>query len=422
MPTSQAGPPASGSLMQALRGTPGGGDGAVPCGCMGKVVDESERRMRRALALARRGQGRVEPNPMVGCVLVRSGRVIGEGWHRRFGGAHAEVAAIDDCRKRGGDARGCTAFVTLEPCAHQGKTPPCTDALIAAGVARVCVAMPDPSAQVDGRGAAKLRDAGIGVTVGVCDDEARLLNEPYVKRVTTGLPWVIAKWAQTLDGSIAAADGGSKWISGKESRRLVHRLRARMDAVIVGVGTAMADDPMLTARRVPLRRRARRVVVDPQLRLTERARLIATMDESNPVTLGVDQRLLAGPSRRMQQLAARGVEFVGLPAAAQSDRQLDLLPLLQHLAQARSATNVLVEGGGGLLGTLFEQQLVDQVVTFVAPKLLADENALSAVRGRTPCPLDGAHRLELRSVKRIAGDVMLDYRVIADKARVETHR
>jgi diaminohydroxyphosphoribosylaminopyrimidine deaminase/5-amino-6-(5-phosphoribosylamino)uracil reductase len=359
---------------------------------------------------------------MVGCVLVRSGRVVGEGWHRRFGDAHAEVATIDNCRKRGDDPRGCTAFVTLEPCAHQGKTPPCTDALIAAGVAQVCVAMLDPSAQVDGRGVAQLRDAGIGVTVGVCDEEARQLNEPYIKRVTTGLPWVIAKWAQTLDGAIAAADGTSKWISGRDSRRLVHRLRARMDAVIVGIGTAIADDPTLTARGVPMRRRARRVVVDPQLRLTERARLIATLDKSNPVTVAVDQRVLADPPQRMQQLAARGVEFVGLPPAAENDRQLDLCPLLQHLAQARSATNVLVEGGGRLLGTLFDQQLVDQIVAFVAPKLLADENALWAARGRTPRSLDGAHRLELRSVKRVAGDVMLDYRVIADEARVKTRR
>ena len=378
--------------------------------------------MRRALGLARRGQGRVEPNPMVGCVLVRSGQIVGAGWHRRIGGAHAEVAAIDDCRKRGGDARGCTAFVTLEPCAHQGKTPPCTDALIAAGVAQVCVAMLDPSALVDGRGTAALRDVGIDVTVGVCGDEARQLNEPYIKRVTTGLPWVIAKWAQTLDGAIAAADGASKWISSRESRRIAHRLRARMDVVIVGIGTAIADDPLLTARGVPLRRRARRVVVDPQLRLTGRARLIATLDESHPVTLGVDQRVLADPPERMQEFAARGVEFVGLPAVPQNDQQLDLRPLLQHLAEGRSATNVLVEGGGGLLGTLFEQQLVDQVVTFVAPKLLADENAVSGVQGRTPRSLGGAHRLELRSVKRVEGDVMLDYRVIAEEVRVKARR
>lgn len=378
--------------------------------------------MRRALGLARRGQGRVEPNPMVGCVLVRSGQIVGVGWHRRIGGAHAEVAAIDDCRKRGGDARGCTAFVTLEPCAHQGKTPPCTDALIAAGVAQVCVAMLDPSALVDGRGTAALRDAGIDVTVGVCGDEARQLNEPYIKRVTTGLPWVIAKWAQTLDGAIAAADGASKWISSRESRRIAHRLRARVDVVIVGIGTAIADDPMLTARGVPLRRRARRVVVDPQLRLTGRARLITTLDESHPVTLGVDQRVLADSPERMQEFAARGVEFVGLPAVPQNDQQLDLRPLLQHLAEGRSATNVLVEGGGRLLGTLFEQQLVDQVVTFVAPKLLADENAVSGVQGRTPRSLGGAHRLELRSVKRVEGDVMLDYRVIAEEARVKARR
>jgi len=214
--------------------------------------------MRRALALAERGRGRVEPNPLVGCVIVKMGRVVGEGFHRRFGGPHAEVIALN---RAGRAARGATAYVTLEPCCHHGKTGPCTDALIRAGVKRVVTACRDPFKKVAGKGIAQLHRAGITVEVGLLRVEAQSLNAPFFKRVTTGLPWVIAKWAMTLDGAISSGKKGpSRWISGPQSRRMVHELRARVDAILIGIGTALADDPLLTARGVKVRRVARRVV------------------------------------------------------------------------------------------------------------------------------------------------------------------
>ena len=374
------------------------------------TTDSAQRFMRRALRLAKRGQGRVEPNPMVGCVLVRDDRVLAEGYHRRFGGAHAEVEALDQCRSRGTDPAGCNVFVSLEPCTHHGKTPPCTDALIAARVSRVYVAIEDPSPHASGRVLAKLRGAGIDVRVGMCHAEARQLNEPFLRCVTTGRPWVITKWAQTLDGAIATSGGDSKWISNEQSRRLVHRLRGRVDAIVVGVGTVLADDPLLTARGVPARRRARRVVVDPRLRLSDDARVIQTMDESNPVTIAVHQDLLADRPERMEQLASRGVEFVGLPATSDEGRRLELEPLLKHLREARSATNVLAEGGSRLLGSLFQQGLVDQVIAFVAPKVLADADSLGPIGGAAKTLIRDAHSLELRSVRRVGDDVMVDYR------------
>ncbi len=297
----------------------------------------------------------MEPNPMVGCVLVRDDRVLAEGYHRRFGGAHAEVEVLEQCRTRGINPADSTVFVNLEPCTHHGKTPPCTDALIAARVSSVHIAIEDSSPHASGRSLTKLHDAGIAAEVGACDAEARRLNEPFFKGISTGLPWVITKWAQTLDGAIATSTGDSKWISSEQSRGLVHRLRARVDAIVVGVGTVLADDPLLTARGVPVRRRARRVVVDPQLRLPADARLLEILDESNPVTIAVHEDVLANRSERIKQLVSCGVEFIGLPAVTDDCSRLELEPLLKHLCQARSATNVLVEGGGNFWAHCFSR-------------------------------------------------------------------
>ncbi len=320
--------------------------------------------MRRALALARRSQGLVEPNPMVGCVLVRDGRILGTGYHRRYGGPHAEVEALRDCQKHGQDPAGCDVYVTLEPCCHHGKTPPCTDALIAARPRRVIAAMIDPFPQVAGGGVTALRAAGIEVQVGMEEEQACRLNEPFFKRLATGLPWVIAKWAQTLDGRIATATGQSKWISNDASRTYVHKLRARMDAVLVGIGTALADDPRLTARGVRRQRVARRVVVDPSLRLPETAKLLVNLDPATAdgaaLTLAVGQSLLSKPPDKLLRLRERGVEFVGLPPLAAEPARLSLRPLLAHLAGTHQATNVLVEGGATLMGCLLQEGLVDE--------------------------------------------------------------
>src|SRR3954451_1208374 len=228
--------------------------------------------MPRALELAERGRGHVEPNPLVGAVIVRDGRVVGEGWHQRYGEAHAEVHAL---AAAGAAARGATLYVTLEPCCHHGKTPPCTDAVLRAGVGRVVASMLDPNPLVAGKGAERLRAAGVAVEIGVGEAEARRLNAPYLKLLRTGRPYVHLKWAMTLDGKICTRTGDSKWISNEASRRRVHELRGRVDAILVGVGTALADDPQLTARpRGP--RTATRIVLDSRGRLPPTSLLAAT--------------------------------------------------------------------------------------------------------------------------------------------------
>ncbi len=368
--------------------------------------------MKRALTLARRGQGRVEPNPMVGCVLARRGRVLAEGWHRQFGGPHAEADALRRADDAGVNVHGCDAFVTLEPCSHVGKTPPCADALIDAGVGRVVVAMRDPFPKVAGRGLRRLKRAGIEVVANVLRDEAERLNEAYIKRVTTGLPWVIAKWAQTLDGRIATSTGDSKWISNAKSRRRVHQLRARIDAIVVGIGTVEKDDPMLTARDVPIKRPARRVVIDPSLNLSPNCALVQSLaDGAPPVTIATANRLTKDTAGRKGRLEAAGVEFVKLPKRPGDRSRLALEPLLRHLAHQHDVTNVLVEGGAGVHGAMFAQGLVDQVQAFVAPKLLGDASSLAAAHGMRVALIADARALDLRSTTRLGDDVLLDYRV-----------
>ena len=338
--------------------------------------------MRRAIELARRGEGHVEPNPMVGAVVVDDAlRLIAEGWHEQFGGPHAEVHAL---RRAGDLARGATLFCTLEPCAHQGKTPPCTEAVLAAGVAKVVIGSHDPFPQVNGRGIARLRQAGVSVETGLLDHDVRQLNAPFRKLIQHGQPWVHAKWAMTLDGRIASRTGASQWISNALSRGRVHDLRGRMDAILVGVGTALADDPLLTARP-PGPRTAMRVVLDSHARLTLDSQLVRTAREGRVLVATTEQ----APSARRSSLAAEGVEVLVLPNTTRAGApgrggpdggRVDLQALLQALG-ARRMTNVLVEGGGGLLGALHDQRLIDEVHVFVAPRLLGGAAALSPVLG-----------------------------------------
>jgi diaminohydroxyphosphoribosylaminopyrimidine deaminase/5-amino-6-(5-phosphoribosylamino)uracil reductase len=329
--------------------------------------------MRRALMLAARGVGRVEPNPMVGCVLVRGGRVVGEGYHRRFGGPHAEVEAIEAA---GRAARGATAFVTLEPCCHHGKTPPCTDALLAAGVKRVVAAMRDPFSRVRGRGLAVLRRAGVQVEVGLCEWEAVQLNGPYLKRERLGLPWVILKWAQSIDGKIATRTGESRWISGEASRRWVHRVRGRVDAIVVGVGTVLADDPLLDCRYGRLRRVAARVVIDPRLRTPRDAQLVRTAGDIPTILVTAPET----PPARRRLFEKAGVQLLSVREGRDG---LDLRAMLEELAR-RGMTNMLVEGGGKTLGAFFDQGLADEAIVFISRRLIGGESAISPLAGRGP--------------------------------------
>jgi diaminohydroxyphosphoribosylaminopyrimidine deaminase/5-amino-6-(5-phosphoribosylamino)uracil reductase len=334
--------------------------------------------MRRGLALAARGRGRVEPNPMVGCVIVRGGRVVGEGYHRRFGGPHAEVHALGDA---GAAARGATCYVTLEPCCHQGKTPPCTDALIAAGVRRVIVAMRDPFPLVRGKGFRQLRACGIDVAVGLLEADAVRLNAPYLKLQRCGRPWVILKWAQSLDGKVATRTGDSKWISGERSRAYAQRLRGRVDAVVVGVGTVVKDDPLLTSRYGRPCRVAARVVIDPHLRVPMTARLVRTA-KRYPTIIAGDRKLLAG--KKAAALGKAGLELVGL--GRDPSGGLDLGALLDELGRRRM-TNVMVEGGGRTLGAFHDAGLADEAVVFVAPRLIGGQQAPSPLNAEGPAML-----------------------------------
>jgi diaminohydroxyphosphoribosylaminopyrimidine deaminase/5-amino-6-(5-phosphoribosylamino)uracil reductase len=355
--------------------------------------------MAQALELAARGQGFVEPNPMVGCLIVRGDDVVGEGWHRRYGGPHAEVHAL---RAAGAAAADATAYVTLEPCCHLGKTPPCSQALIDAGVARVVVAHRDPFPQVDGGGIRQLQQAGIDVTVGVLERQACWLNAPFLKRVRTGQPWVIAKWAMTLDGKIGTHAGSSRWISNEMSRIRVHQLRGRVDGIMVGQRTAALDNPMLTARP-PGPRTAMRIVVDSRAGLQADSQLVrSATDIQTLIAAGPDV-----PTENRSRLEQAGCEVW---TAASADPQQRLLELLSALGE-RGLTNVLVEGGGRLLGSLFDARAIDEVHVFIASKLVGGLDAPSPLAGRGLASMADATALHSAVIEPLDGDVYIHGRI-----------
>jgi diaminohydroxyphosphoribosylaminopyrimidine deaminase/5-amino-6-(5-phosphoribosylamino)uracil reductase len=347
--------------------------------------------MRRALALAARARGRTSPNPLVGCVIVRGGRLLATGYHKKVGTDHGEAAAL---RKLGMSAPGATVYVTLEPHNFHGRTPPCTDRLIAAKVARVVVGMIDPNPKVAGGGIRQLRRAGIEVTVGVLEDECRELNRAYIHRVKTGRPWVTLKAAVTLDGRLAAKSGDARWVSGEESRHHAHQLRDWNDAILVGAQTVRVDDPALTTRlpngrgRDPLR-----VILDGRLSVPATARAL-------PGALVMTS--LRAPEAKAKALRARGAEVVRLPAG---DGGVDLTALLEALG-ARGVSSLLVEGGGRVHGAFLAARLVDDVVLFVAPKLIGQDGVpLAAVDG--PARMADAWQLGAISTRRLGDDILV---------------
>lgn len=363
-----------------------------------------------AARLALRAQGEVEPNPIVGAVLVRDGRVIGMGHHRRFGGFHAEREAIEDCLRRGESPRGATLYCTLEPCAHVGKQPACTTTIIEHGLARVVFACTDPNPIAAG-GSAALMAAGVHAELCETSTLATGINAPFVKRVTAGLPWVIAKWAQTIDGRLATRSGDSKWISSETSRRRVHRLRARVDAIVTGLGTVLADNPQLTARGITrVRRRAIRVVCDTDLQMPLGSNLVRTARETPMIVACAKELVSSGIARdRVEALTNEGVRIVGVRESALG-RGLEIEELLASLHRDHGVCNVLVEAGPGLVGSLFERGLVDEAIVYVGPMLLGDEMARSVSAGRAVEQLRGATRLSLWRAKRLGNDMELTYR------------
>jgi diaminohydroxyphosphoribosylaminopyrimidine deaminase/5-amino-6-(5-phosphoribosylamino)uracil reductase len=350
--------------------------------------------MARALAEAERGRGSVEPNPMVGAVVVREGRLVGVGHHEQFGGSHAEVFALD---RAGPLTQGATLYVTLEPCCHHGKTPPCTEAILRSGISRVVAAMADPFPRVAGGGLARLREAGIEVVVGLMAEEARRLNGPYLKRLVTGLPYVTAKWAMTLDGKTATRSGDSRWISGARSRSLVHETRGRMDAILAGIGTVLADNPSLDARP-PGRRRAARVILDSAARLPVESQL-ATTARRIPVWLAVNDR---ASTDRLEVLEKIGCEILRFPG----QDTVPLMPLLEELGR-RGVTNLLVEGGGTVVGAFLDSGQVDEVDVFVAPVVEGGSHGFAPARGSGHASMAEALRLSTSEISMIDGDVRI---------------
>jgi len=317
---------------------------------------DDARHMARALVLAARGLYTTDPNPRVGCVLVKDGQVVGEGWHERAGEPHAEVHAL---RAAGAAARGATAYVTLEPCCHHGRTPPCTRALIEAGVARVVAAMPDPNPRVARQGVAELERAGIRVEIGLLAAEAERLNPGFISRMTRGRPYVRVKLAASLDGRTALASGESKWITGEAARADVQRLRARSSAILTGVGTVLADDPSLTVRDIEIKRQPLRVVVDGNLSMRADARLLRLPGKTLVVTAADD-------ADYAEPLLEAGAEVMVLAAGA---GRVDLPLLMQDLA-VREVNELLVEAGATVCGALLEAGVVDELVLYLAPHLL----------------------------------------------------
>lgn len=366
-----------------------------------------------AAKLALRGHGGAEPNPMVGCVIVQSdGSIVGWGYHARCGELHAEAVAL---KRAGIRAKGATAFVTLEPCAHQGKTPPCCDALIKSGVARVVYAVADPNPLAAG-GADRLRAAGISVEQ-IYSIACERVTAPFLTRIRSKRPWIIAKWAQTIDGRTATRAGDSRWISSAQSRAMVHRERGRVDAVMVGIGTLFADNPHLLPRTSRSRRIPRRIIVDPRLVTPSDAQVVQTVSQGPVAIAALSSSIHELSDERREDFATAGVTFIELSGSAMENahRSFRGLPkgsmkkLMEHL-YADGVSNVLVEGGAGLLGALFDEDLVDDAWCFTAPLAIADGAGAPIATGEGRTLMIDALRYELLNLRRRADDSMALWR------------
>jgi diaminohydroxyphosphoribosylaminopyrimidine deaminase/5-amino-6-(5-phosphoribosylamino)uracil reductase len=369
------------------------------------VSTETDRQhLARAIELAERGSGRVHPNPLVGAVVARDENVLGEGWHQEFGGPHAEINALAACQ--GADLDGATLYVSLEPCCHKGKTPPCTEAIVAAGITRVVVASDDPSEHANGRGLGILRDEGLDVVTladGDLSTRARLLNQAFRKHARTGLPWVLFKSAMTLDGKVATHAGDSQWISSEDSRALAHRWRASVDAVAVGIGTALADNPQLTARLEGVHHQPRRVVFDSLARLPVSSQLVNAAAEI-PLTVVVSR---AAPRSDTEALEAAGAQII---VATGGNEPARARAALEQLG-ARGIAAMLLEGGPHLAGAFQDAGQIDEIRLFLAPLVLGGRAARNLLEGEGVDRIaDALHTGELEC-ERVGEDLLISARV-----------
>lgn len=355
-----------------------------------------EKYMRRALDLAKQARGRTSPNPMVGAVVVKNGEIVGEGWHQMAGTPHAEIHAL---KQAGDKARGADIYVTLEPCCHAGRTGPCTDALLMAGIAKVYVAMTDPNPKVAGQGIAILRDRGIDVITGILTSEAAELNAAFIKWISCGLPFVILKSGMSLDGKIATAAGESKWITGPEARRQVHHLRDKVDVILTGIGTILADDPELTTRLPEGGHNPVRVVLDRLARIPLTSRILN--DKASPVILFVSKD---ADERRLTAVREKGAEVVTIETCSSG---IDLRAVLRHIGQ-RGHSSILVEAGSTLNSTFLTENLIDRMVLFLAPRIIGGSLAPGAFGGAGIESLSDAVELEDVEIAPVGADLMIN--------------
>jgi len=362
------------------------------------LKDRHEKFMKAALGFARKGLGKTSPNPAVGAVIARRGQVVAAGFHRKAGGAHAEVEALNQLR--GKARRGDTLYVTLEPCNHFGRTPPCTQAILEKGIRKVVVGMRDPNPHVTGGGCDYLSGQGVEVVTGVLEEECRRLNEWFVTYVTKGRPFVIAKTALTLDGWTATSTGHSRWVTNAQSREWVHRLRHQVDGILVGVGTVMADDPLLNTRLKKGRGKDPvRIIVDTHLRIPVNARVLAHPHGSETL-IAVSEDV---PSRRIERLKTKGISFLVCP---KKEGRIDLIALMDMLGN-RSITSVLLEGGATLMGAMIRDKLVDKFCIFKAPKILGGSDGRPMALGQGPSKMDQSIPLKDIRIKRFGDDLLI---------------
>ena len=362
-----------------------------------------EEMMKKALELAAKGKGSVEPNPMVGAVIVKGGKIIGAAFHEKFGAKHAEINAL---REAGGDAGGATLFVTLEPCCHQGKTPPCTKTIIKAGIKKVVAAMEDPNHHAKGKGLKQLKDAGVDIEVGVLKEEACRLNAPYIKLVTQGVPYFTAKWAMSLDGKISTFTGDSKWITCEAARKEAHRLRSSASAIMVGINTVLADDPLLTVRAVAGRNPAR-IVVDSEGRLSPETKIVKSAGDA-PVYIATTGR---APAERIEALLHARCKGI---LCSEKEGRVNFKELACHLGKME-LTNVLIEGGGELLGSAFDEGVIDRVAVFIAPKVIGGSTAKTPVAGAGIEKIAEALSLKNVTIKNLDCDILIEGDILRER-------
>lgn len=358
--------------------------------------DADEKYMALAFKLAEKGRGKVEPNPMVGAVLVKDDEIIGKGYHQVFGGAHAEIHAIHEGKA---NCKGATLYVSMEPCAHYGKTAPCADAIIKSGITKVVTTVIDPNPITSGKGIQKLKEAGIQVTLGVMESHATRLNSPFFKLMQKGLPYVIVKWAMSLDGKIATHTGDSRWITSEESRAYAHKIRGQVDGILVGINTVLRDDPLLTCR-LEGGRSPGRIIVDSHAVLPLRSRILNTIHEAE-IIVAVNNN---APYDRIEKLKQLGCTII---QTRDKGNRVDLMALFRKLGEMK-LTNILVEGGSRVITSMIEERLADKVIVFIAPIIIGGNDAKSPILGKGVNTVDEAVKINEITVKSFSRDIVIE--------------